>query len=171
MQAAMKSELRIESRVREVFQMGEMPPAPLLANHGPDCVVCRHLAVDLEPHRGLRVGADLIREVHQELAHLSKVSWQWILPHYMLYCLTPEAVFSAFETEFLIYALSPALGSVKELEITKCLDGLTIEQLSVVKEFLEYLASLDYWRQYCPQDLERAVEFLSGIIRYRGRKI
>jgi hypothetical protein len=40
--------------------------------------------------------------MHQEMTCLSARGWSWALPHYLPFCLTPEAEYNRMETEFLI---------------------------------------------------------------------
>lgn len=57
----------------------------------------------LDERRGHIVDGPVIRYMHQEMSCLSAKGWAWALPHYLPYCLTPEAEYNEMETEFLIY--------------------------------------------------------------------
>lgn len=64
---------------------------------------------DLEDMRAAGVDGAAIRTIHQEMALLSADTWRWLLPLYLSYCLTEDALFNRFETEFPIYNLGPEL--------------------------------------------------------------
>lgn len=80
-----------------------MPEQRNLRFHPDGCAQCQYLSEYLDEHRGHIVDGAMVRYLHQEMPCLSAVGWAWALPHYLRYCLTPEAEYNKMETEFLIY--------------------------------------------------------------------
>ena len=147
--------------IASVFPDVEMPPKTAITFHRDACPECAGLAVDLEEYRGQIIGIQVIRIIHQELVHLSASGWRWILPYYLGYCLTPEAEYSQMETEFLIYALGPALEFQKvTIERLSCLNE---KQIVSLIHFLGWCNDQDFWREYCQNDIQRAINFLATI--------
>lgn len=163
MQAMNNNSENLSKEIDRVFPLIEMPSPEKISHHLRGCSTCEHLAADLENYKNKPIGADVIRELHQEMSHLSAEAWQWLLPYYLKYCLTPEANYSCFETEFLIYSLAP----VKEFEadVTSRLCFLNTDQIRVVRDFMIYLSSIDHWRNYCPVEIGRGIAFLSGFLK------
>jgi hypothetical protein len=152
-----------------LFPLVDMPRADELMHHREGCPVCKDLAGDLEALRGRAIDGDAIRQLHQEMSHLSAKAWQWVLPYYLRYCLTPEAEYNSFETEFLVYGLSP----LKEFEADTAnrLALISSDQINVLRSFLMYLMTIEYWKSYCPTELQRGILFLEEILRERrGRE-
>lgn len=148
--------------IDRAFPFVRMPAPDEIPHHRGGCPTCEQLVIDLDVFRGKAIGADAIRELHQEMSHLSAEAWRWILPHYLRYCLTPEAEYSSFETEFLIYSLSPV--EAFEADTVSRLALLSSDQIRVLREFLLYLSSVDYWKNYCPNEIDRGVAFLTSIL-------
>src|SRR4051794_18838210 len=94
-------------KIREVFPIVEMPTRTELRSHPDECPQCGYLAEHLDENRSRPIDGAMIRYVHQELSCLSAKGWAWMLPHYLPYCLTPEAESNQMETEFLLYNLAP----------------------------------------------------------------
>ena len=78
------------------------------------------------------------------------------LPHYLPYCLTPEAEYNKMETEFLIYNFGCA-DKYKDNMRTQ-LSCLTMRQLRCLILFIEYLSVQPRWSEYCPKEIARALE-------------
>ena len=97
--------------------------------------------------------------VHQELYHLSPVGWTWILPHYLRYCLTPEAIYNRFETEFLIYNFAPSPEFEKDAVAR--LSGLSPAQVRCLYSFFSWLLSDTDWQCSYAQELVSAKAFLA----------
>ena len=68
------------------------------------------------------------------------------------------------ETEFLIYSLAPTLQFQRET--FERLSTLNEAQVDCVICFLEWCLTQEYWKEYCPQELENAISFL--ITRNKG---
>ncbi len=98
---------------------------------------------------------------YRQMSQLSAKAWRWILPHYLKFCLTPEAEYNRMETEFLIYSLGPTLEFQKET--LERLSNLNKAQIDCLIHFLEWCLSQQHWKEYCPEDIERAINFLRTI--------
>ena len=145
-------------RIGSAFPSVDLPLRAEIAFHPRGCAQCADLVEDLEPYRGKDVDVSLIRSVYQEMPHLSAKAWRWLLPNYLRFCLTDEAVYSRMETEFLIYNLGPDLRF--QVETTQRLSGLSFDQVSCLVEFLEWCLDHEYWSEYCPEDITKAIGFL-----------
>src|ERR1051325_5267742 len=104
-----KDTATVLKRIEGAFPSVDMPLRSELVFHVRSCMQCADLVEDLEQYRGKDVDVNLIRSVYQEMPHLSAKAWRWLLPNYLRFCLTDEAVYSRTETEFLIYNLGPDL--------------------------------------------------------------
>ena len=92
---------------------------------------------------------------------MSAKAWRWIAPHYINYCLTPEADYNAMEAEFLVYNLGP-----EDRFKADALDRLSLLDSSQIRcfiFFMEYLSSHEYWSEYFPEDIRKATRFLQAI--------
>jgi len=92
---------------------------------------------------------------------LSAKGWSWALPHYLSYCLTPEAEYNKMETEFLIYNFGCA--DKYKVNMTAQLSGLTDRQLRCLILFIEFLSVHPRWSEYCPEEIARALVFLRSL--------
>jgi len=167
----MKMNSNADNLMREInqeFPVIEMPKSDEIPHHRAGCVTCEHLAADLAVFRDKTIDAKLIRELHQEMSHLSAKAWRWMLPFYLRYCLTSEAEYSRFETEFLIYSLAPT--EEFEADTSGRLSLISVDQLQVLLKFLSYLLSIEYWKSYCPTELYRGIAFLMKTLEERSRK-
>jgi hypothetical protein len=151
--------LRIE--VEKVFSFIEKPKGLELSFHKDDCPQCGYLRNDLDQYKDTQLSPAGIREIHQEMSCLSARGWRWVLPSYLLFCLTEKASYSQMETEFLIYNLAPELKH--QLEAKQRLSGLNQEQINCLVHFLEWCQQHEHWGQYCPEEISSAIAFLSTI--------
>jgi len=149
------------AEIQSVFPHVEMPINAELRFHPEGCLHCDYLAQDLEEMRGKPVDGNVIRHLHQEMSCLSAKGWAWALPHYLPFCLTPEAEYNQMETEFLVYNLGP--DEKFRTETLQRLSLLSATQLSCLVHFIEWLQAHPKWSEYCPADLSKAREFLRGI--------
>jgi hypothetical protein len=155
----------LAQEIDEAFPFVDMPPiAELIAR---DCTDCEYLAEELERYKGRDINGDAIRLVHQELSHLSAEGWRWILPHYLRFCLTAEAEYNRMETEFLIYNLGPDLEF--QTDTTQRLSLLTTDQISCLIDFLAWCQNQEYWKEYCPDNINKAIGFLRTLLLTRSR--
>jgi hypothetical protein len=154
------SELRAE--ILSTFPLVDMPSQEDLSLEADSCHYCRELAADLEERRGKPIGGEAIRFVHQELYHLSAKGCQWILPRYLRYCLTEEASYNAFETEYLIYSLGPDLEF--QADTQKRLSLLSRDQVACLVDFLAWCRNQPPWREHCPEEIDKAIEFLRTML-------
>ena len=144
--------------IESAFPLVEMPPGIEIPFHKDGCIECDHLREDLEEYRGKEITGEAIRLIHQEMSHLSAKAWRWILPHYLKFCLTPEAEYNRMEAEFLIYSLGPNLKF--QAETLQRLLILNRDQMNCLIHFLEWCLNHQYWKEYCPDDINRAINFL-----------
>jgi hypothetical protein len=117
---------------------------------------------DLEKYRDPELPGEAIRVIYQEMTSLSALGWRWVLPSYLKHCLTAgEKPPRGDLTEFLIYNLGPEpkfQGEARER-----LSLLNQQQISCLVRFLEYLASDPEWSGYCQMNIDRALQFISGL--------
>ncbi|MFZ6874081.1 DUF6714 family protein [Undibacterium sp. Di27W] len=144
------------------FPIVPMPAKTALSIHLDDCAQCGYLRNYLEKQRDKKITADVIRYLHNELSCLSTAGLKWILPHYLKFCLTPEAEYSKLETEFMIYHLGPKLKFQQETKAQ--LAGFNPKQMSCLVHFLEWCEIHPRWSEYCPEDIERALSFMRGLL-------
>ena len=147
--------------IESVFPLVEMPLGIDLAFHKHGCLECDELREDLEQYRDKEITGEAIRLIHQELSSLSAKAWRWVLPHYLRFCLTPEAKYNRMETEFFIYSLGPDLKF--QQETLQRLSMLNKDQINCLVHFLEWCLNDEYWNEYYPEDINKAINFLSTI--------
>jgi len=147
--------------IESVFPFVDMPGKNEFLFRKNGCFECDGLQSDLEGYRNKEITGEAIRLVHQELSNLSAKGWQWILPHYLRFCLTPEAEYNRMETEFLIYSLSP-LPEFEQDTLLR-LSLLDKEQINCLMHFLSWCENQQHWKDYCLEDIGRAQKFLSSI--------
>lgn len=150
------------NEIGSAFPAIQMPTNAELSFHKGACPQCEYLRNDLEEYRGKEITGDLIRYLHGELSCLSTAGMKWILPHYLKFCLTPEAEYNQMETEFMIYHLGPALKFQEET--MQQLSGLKQTQIDCIIHFLEWCAIHPRWSEYCGDDINRALNFVRTII-------
>jgi hypothetical protein len=147
--------------IRAAFPQVQMPTKRDLRFHPEDCFQCEHLSEYLDESRGKPVDGAIIRYMHQEMSCLSAKGWLWALPHYLPFCLTPEAEYNRMETEFLIYNLGPGDKYADDTKVR--LSALAAPQVRCLVHFLEWLSVNPKWKDYCPEDLSRALQFVRGL--------
>jgi hypothetical protein len=147
--------------IRRVFPIVDLPTRTELRFHADECPQCEYLADHLDENRGKPVNGPMIRYMHQELSCLSAKGWAWMLPHYLPYCLTPEAEYNQMETEFLLYNLAPDEQFAPETRIR--LSALSPLQLHCLVHFVEWMRGHPKWSEYCPSEISRALQFLGAI--------
>jgi hypothetical protein len=153
--------IELTSDIEAAFPDVPMPPKADLSFHREGCSLCEFLGDDLDDYRGKEVTTDLIRYLHHELSCLSTAGLKWILPHYLKYCLTPEAEYNQMETEFMIYHLGPAAEFQEET--LQQLAGFSQEQIECLARFLEWCSSHPKWSEYCGEDVDRALGFVRTV--------
>jgi hypothetical protein len=144
--------------IETAFPFVEMPVGAELPFNTPFTPEDRYLIEELEQFRDREISGKAIRFVHQEMSLLSAKAWQWLMPHYLRFCLTSEAAYNRMETEFLIYNLGPELkfqsGTLKRLSL------FTARQAGCLIHFLQWCRNQEYWRDYCPENIDSAIAFL-----------
>jgi hypothetical protein len=149
------------AEIRRAYPVVEMPKKRGLRFHAEGCVQCQYLSDYLDEHRGQPIDGEIIRYMHQEMSCLSAAGWAWALPHYLPFCLTPEAEYNQMETEFLIYGLGPR--DEHKTEAKERLSALSDPQIDCLKSFLGWLSVHPKWSEYCPEDISRAERFLDEL--------
>lgn len=150
----------LQEEIRTAFVVIDMPDKNDILFHGED--KCQSdLLCEIEDLRGRVISTEVIRMLHQEMSSLSAKTWLWILPHYLKYCLTPEAEYSQMETEYLIYSLSPTLEF--ESDSISRLSLLNKAQVKCLIDFVEWCSNNEFWKVYCPDEIFRAKMFLSKL--------
>ena len=152
---------RLLKEIESAFPFVEMPDASDLTFHQMDCYQCEYLKNDIEEYRGKEITGQVIRFFHQEMSLLSAKAWQWILPHYLRFCLTLGAEYNRMEIEFLIYSLSPQLQFQKDT--LQRLSGFNQTQIDCLIHFLDWCLGQQYWKDYCPDEINGAMNFLRTI--------
>jgi hypothetical protein len=150
---------KLTKEIEATFPLVEMPSRIELSIHKENCPECDDLVDDIDQYRDKEITGDAIRLIHQELSLLSAKAWQWILPHYLRFCLTSEAEYNRMETEFLIYNLSPS--DRYHEDTLQRLSLLNKDQLNCLIHFLEWCEEQQYWKSCCADDIWRAKSFLS----------
>ncbi|MFZ6679625.1 hypothetical protein [Undibacterium sp. Tian12W] len=150
------------NEIASSFQVVPMPSKGALSVHQGDCPQCAYLRNYLEEQRDRKITRDVIRYLHNELSCLSTAGLKWILPHYLEFCLTPEAEYSKLETEFLIYHLGPELKFQHEAKAQ--LSCLHQKQIDCLVHFLEWCEIHPSWSEYCPDDIQRALNFMRTLL-------
>lgn len=135
-----------------------MPSKRDLRFHIDGCYQCEYLSEYLDESRGKPIDGSIIRFMHQEISCLSAKGWLWALPHYLPFCLTPEAEYNRMETEFLIYNFAP--DDEYKSDTKARLSGLAAPQVRCLVHFLEWLSENPQWKDYCPEDLSRALQLV-----------
>ncbi len=152
---------KLAEDIENTFPIVDMPRGSDISFHKDGCFECSWLAEKLERYRGKEFTGDAIRLIHQELTCLSAKAWRWILPHYLKFCLTSEAAYNTMETEFLIYNLGPDLKYQKDT--LQRLTELNTAQIACLIHFLDWCSNHEYWSEYCPEEIKKAINFLCTI--------
>ena len=147
-------------KIDAVFPSVEMPPLKDFLFHENDGERYAGLLSDIDEFRGGSITGDAVRIIHKDMSKLSAKAWCWIFPHYLKYCLTPEAEFNRMETEFLIYALSPSPEFSQET--FQRLSEFNNDQVNCVIDFLNLCLGYEYWKELYAGDIDHAINFLKS---------
>lgn len=149
------------TEIQLAFPVVEMPSKRDLRFHRDGCLQCDFISEYLDEHRSGIIDGAVIRHMCIEMTCLSAKGWDWALPHYLPYCLTPEAEYNQSETEYLIYNL----GTSDEYKshAKERLSGLSKQQIVCLKHFLSWLSRHPKWSDYFPEDIARAMQLLNEI--------
>jgi hypothetical protein len=88
---------KVLGEIRAAFPELPMPAERELRFHSDGCDQCAYLSEYLHENRNKPVDGPIIRYMHQEMSCLSAKGWAWALPHYLPFCLTPEAEYRTFQ--------------------------------------------------------------------------
>lgn len=136
-----------------------MPDIAKLIAHDDKCPDCRDLLSDLSQVNSAAIDGATIRRLHQGLHHLSPTGWNWVLPHYLRYCVTPEAAHNRFETEYLIYAFSPS--PEYEKDTYERMVEITNFQAQCLYDFFDWCLDDAEWRSIYYPDITAAQRYLA----------
>ena len=153
------NELRNE--IERLFPFVPKPEGSSLPFHKDECFECEHVRMYLAEYEGSELPPKAIRWIYQEMSCLSADGWRWVLPSYLRYCLTQEASSSDIETEFLIYNLGPS-ERFKDETLNR-LSMFNSDQIKCLIGFLLWCKNQEHWAIYCPEDIDRAIDFLGQI--------
>jgi hypothetical protein len=138
----------------------EKPGREDIAFHKSGCDQCNYLRKDLEQYQGKTLPDEAIRYLHNEWSCLSAAATRWVLPSYLVRCLTQDT-YDPLETEFLIYTLAPE--AKYELETTQRLSKLSHQQIGVLRNFMAWCREHPHWSTYCPTEVARGSEFIERL--------
>jgi hypothetical protein len=152
--------------IEVVFSPAPKPAPDKMTFHGEGCGQCQALREDLEKYTEPTLPNEAIRYLFNELSLLSPQATRWVLPSYLRRCLTMDASDSV-ETEFLIYILGPKPEFHEDSR--KRFAELSVAQLTVLQQFIEWCAAHPDWSSYCPQDIAAARSFVCSLVDSRQR--
>lgn len=150
---------RVLAIVERAFPYVERPTDAEIPFHTDACAHCEMTLKDLRGHSGEQLPASAIRWLCDELSTLSAKATAWILPVYLRYVLTAEDPCDPRPTEFLIYALSPAVEHETETRMRLAL--LNGDQFKALGVVIAYWKDDPYWSEHCPDALDQAAHFLA----------
>ncbi len=160
---------QLREEIEKNFPFIEKPEGKSISFHKDECLPCVDLRRELEAYDSKEIPPVAIRSLHQELSCLSGEGWRWVLPSYLRFCLTSEAAYNLFETEFLIYNLSP--GIEYQPETIERLAALNTGKIKCLVSFLQWCQEHEPWSEYCPEQIEAGVKFLSALLLNRSVRI
>jgi len=147
--------------IDSVFPFVEMSDENALVLHENGCLECNDLKNELKDYRNKEITGEVVRLLYIEMTSLSAKGWQWFLPHYLRFCLSPEAEYNRLVTELLIYSLRPSPEFEQDTLLRLSL--LDKEQINCLMHFLSWCENQQHWKDYCLEDIGRAQKFLSSI--------
>jgi hypothetical protein len=156
----------ILTAIEAAFPLVEMPATTELTVHLSDCMDCDSVRKDLDDHRGEEVSGKIIRMAHCFLCVLSPQAIQWLLPHYLRFCFTPEAEYNRMETESLICSLSPDVAFQEDT--AQRLSLLSRDQIKCLVNFLKNRLNDEYWNEQCAEEIKNGIIFLEKLLLERG---
>ena len=154
----MKSNLLQE--IENVFPFVEKPKGIDLARHKDDCLHCKFALHDIEEYTEAVLPKAGLLKIFNEMSALSPQGWCWVLPSYLRHCIKITVFYDNMETEFLIYNLGPA--EEFHAEAIERFSLLNKEQISCLIHFLEWAETHEYWSTYCPEEIQKGLEFLKN---------
>lgn len=149
------------TEIQLAFPVVEMPSKRDLRFHPDGCLQCDFISEYLDEHRSGIIDGAVIRYMCIEMTCLSAMGWDWVLPHYLPYCLTPEAEYNQSEIEYLVYNLGTSDEYKSETKVR--LSGLSKQQVLCLKHFLSWLNRHPKWRDYFPEDIARALQMMDEL--------
>ncbi|EFK97618.1 conserved hypothetical protein, partial [sediment metagenome] len=103
-----------------------------------------------------------VRYLFDELTTLSPKGMEWVLPSYLRCILEAQENLDS-STEYLIYNLAPE--PEYEQETSERLSRLSDEQIQCLIKLVQHWQQSERWREYCPKELDRALQFLQSRVR------
>jgi hypothetical protein len=152
--------------VEKAFPFVPRPPESEISFHQDECAHCEMSRKGLMKYPGTatRLPEAAIRFVYDEWTTLSAKAAVWIFPSYLRSVLTNEDEDKDYPpptTEWLIYSLRPIANEADEIRTRLSL--LTPEQVTILLAILEYWRKDASWREYCAEEIDAAIAFMSTI--------
>jgi hypothetical protein len=152
---------KVLKEVEQAFPFVQKPKGIDISFHRDDCAHCQYLRGDLEEYDQPEIPRAGIRAVHSEMSCLSAAGWRWVLPSYLRQSLANTGDIYDTETEYLIYNLGP--DQKYQTETLERLSALNSQQIACLIHFLEWCADHEHWSDYCPEEINRGLEFLRSV--------
>jgi hypothetical protein len=155
--------MQLIDHIDHAFKEVEFPPKEGLVDSTlPQQDSGFQVAADFECWRTRTPDESLLREMHQELRKLSAAATRWIVPHYLRYALTEQAIYSRMEISFFVLSLV-ARSKEQVQQIATRLSSMSTEQIRCLVNVLEYLGADTDWAEYMGEDIEAALATLRGL--------
>ncbi len=145
-----------------VFPVLPMPVSEELTTHQVDCEDCDDVRKYLNAYRYKAIRDDiLITHLRMWLSTLSPVTYRWILPYYLKFCLNLEWWCVQDAVYFFVFNLGP--NPEFERETYSRLQILSIEQVNCLIHFLQWCTGIED-SVYIEEDIDKAFNFLQKLI-------
>ena len=148
------------NEIEKVFPLVDKPKGIDISFHKDDCYECSYLRNDLKKYKNKSLPKEAITCIYNDMSSLSANGWRWVMPSYLKYSVLSEASYANTETEFLFYNLGPEEKYKKET--IERLSSFNKNQIYCLIHFLEYCLNNKHWLEYCGNDINRAIDFLSN---------
>ena len=158
--------ISVLDEVKQVFSFVDMPPQDEMVPSTPRTIESEEIREDMEAYRGKEITGEAIRTIQRYFPVLSAKATRWILPHFLRYCLTPDAESDRRrQVESLIYALSPEVEYVADAAERFTL--LNAAQIACLVHFLEQCLKDPYWVDAYPERILEGILFLRRLLAHR----
>ena len=128
--------------------------------HTQGCAQCRLTVETLDIYNDEQLPKAAIKQIFDQLCTLSAKATAWVYPSYLRVALQSTEPYDTIP-EFLIYNLSPA--DKHKANTQQRLAMLNKNQIECLIEIMIYWQNTEHWRDYCGDDLKKAVQFLKEL--------
>ncbi|WP_373994454.1 DUF6714 family protein [Duganella sp. Root1480D1] len=142
-----------------------MPSNELLTLHSDKCSECEYVRENIERFRSSCFGEAGAQVVYLELSHLTAQAWNWMLPHYLRFCISDEAKNESTLTAFFLYQFYP-VQKLSQL-ISHKLFSLNMDQFLCLAHFLTWALNDPIRRDEDGEDIKDSITFLKELIQSR----